>query len=73
MEGDFIFYLVCPECNDLVPIPNPADSIKLGDSFMVAGCFKCDAAFDYDYEEIKMMCKGEWRNSQPKFGSLGEH
>jgi hypothetical protein len=63
MEDEFIFYLACPECSDLIPIPNPANSTKLGDSFMVAGCFACNAVFDYDYEEIRMMCKEEWSNS----------
>jgi hypothetical protein len=47
-----MFYILCPFCQAKVEIPADAVGPNRTDLFNVTRCDDCDAAFDYDDEEV---------------------
>ena len=55
-----VIYVICPYCNDLVPISDDCVGQDRSDFSNVANCYDCDADFDYVDEHVKSMSVREW-------------
>lgn len=50
-----IYYLRCPYCRDLIPLPDDCIGQDREDPSNVVGCLSCNANSDYDDDEVRTM------------------
>ncbi len=47
-----MFYVICPNCQARVEIPENAVGLDRTDPWNVVRCDECDASFDFDDEDV---------------------
>jgi hypothetical protein len=48
-----MYCVICPDCGDVIEIPDDAVGVDRTDPWYVVARDNCDMAFDYDNEEIQ--------------------
>ncbi|MDX1928305.1 MAG: hypothetical protein SFV81_17390 [Pirellulaceae bacterium] len=55
-----VFFVVCPECGDKVPLPPQSVGENRSDLWNVVACLECNYPIDYDCDQIDSMPWIQW-------------
>lgn len=60
MAESIVHFIVCPNCDDNVPIPPQAIDEKQGDLWHVVSCMSCGGSFNLDCDRINSLPLYQW-------------
>jgi hypothetical protein len=56
-----VFFVVCPECGDKVPLPPQAVGENRSDLWNTVGCLDCSCAINFNCDQVDSMPMIQWQ------------